>query len=31
MRTASEALDRFEALLGRLEAAVGAIGKGEVK
>jgi len=27
----TEALDRFEALLGRLEAAVGAISKGEVK
>jgi hypothetical protein len=29
--TSTEALDRFEALLGRLEAAVGAISKGEVK
>ena len=27
----TEALDRFEALLGRLEATVGAISKGEVK
>jgi len=30
-RPSTEALDRFEALLGRLEAAVGAISKGEVK
>jgi len=27
----TEALDRFEALLGRLEAVLGGIGKGEVK
>jgi len=27
----TEALDRFEALLGRLEAILGGIGKGEVK